>query len=133
MPVQITARRDGFRRLGIAHSEKTTTWPDSRFTANELDVLKNDPNLIVVVVSDAQASGQPDTAELDKAKTRITELEAAVTQLSTDGDSLKKQLDEANATIASLQATQPATEAPVKEAAADQAPAADEPAAKKKG
>lgn len=133
MPVQITARRDGFRRLGIAHSEKTTTWPDDRFTANELDVLKNDPNLIVVVVSDAQASGQPDTAELDKAKGRIAELETAVTQLSADGEALKKQLDEANATIASLQATQPATEAPVTEAAVDPAPAADEPAAKKKG
>lgn len=48
MPIQITARRNGFRRLGIAHSANTVTWPDDQFSESELQILENDPNLIVV-------------------------------------------------------------------------------------
>ena len=52
MPIQITARRDGFRRLGIAHSANTVTWPDDHFSDSELQILENDPNLIVVRLQD---------------------------------------------------------------------------------
>lgn len=46
--IQITTKREGFRRLGIAHSEKTTSYQDDHFTAEQLAILKADPMLIVV-------------------------------------------------------------------------------------
>lgn len=87
MPVMITARREGFRRLGIAHSAKTTTYPDDHFTPAQLVVLENDPNLIVLRTDSAQGS-ESDEA-LVKASARIAELEAGITQLSNDADKLK--------------------------------------------
>lgn len=87
MPIQITARRDGFRRLGIAHSATTTTYEDGRFTEDELVILENDPNLIVLRTDGMQASGSDEA--LMKASVRIAELEAGMTQLSQDADELK--------------------------------------------
>lgn len=87
MPIQITARRDGFRRLGIAHSASTVTYPDDRFSEEELVILECDPNLIVLRTDGTQTSGN--TEELAKANARIAELEAGMTQLSQDADELK--------------------------------------------
>ncbi|ECH6612225.1 hypothetical protein V5750_000830 [Salmonella enterica subsp. enterica serovar Schwarzengrund] len=109
MPIQITARRDGFRRLGIAHSANTVTWPDDHFSDSELQILENDPNLIVVRLQDVpENAGDGDavsalTTERDGLKVRVSELEATVLQLSQDGDALKQQLASANGTIAELE------------------------------
>lgn len=149
MPIQITARRDGFRRLGIAHSAAGHTWPDDAFTAEQLAVLEADPNLIVVRLSDAT---EPDAAEQWQQKAismqnRIRELEAGMLQLSQDSDQLKQQLDTANSTITAITAerdalqvkldaaTTPATDAgPAPESESDNA-TSDETASagKKKG
>lgn len=109
MPIQITARRNGFRRLGIAHSANTVTWPDDQFSESELQILENDPNLIVVRLQDVpETSGGDDavsalTAERDGLKVRVSELEATVLQLNQDGDALKQQLASANGTITELE------------------------------
>jgi hypothetical protein len=109
MPIQITARRDGFRRLGIAHSANTVTWPDDHFSDSELQILENDPNLIVVRLQDVpENAGDGDavsalTTERDGLKARVSELEATVLQLNQDGDALKQQLASANGTITELE------------------------------
>ena len=109
MPIQITARRNGFRRLGIAHSANTVTWPDDHFSESELQILENDPNLIVVRLQDVpETSGGDDavsamTAERDGLKVRASELEDTVLQLNQDGDALKQQLASANGTITELE------------------------------
>lgn len=109
MPIQITARRDGFRRLGIAHSAKTVTWPDDKFTDSELQILENDPNLIVIRLQDMpENAGNGDavsglTAERDSLKARVSELEGTVLQLNQDADALKQQLTSANDTITELE------------------------------
>ncbi|CAM7522826.1 Mu-like prophage FluMu N-terminal domain-containing protein [Citrobacter freundii] len=109
MPIQITARRDGFRRLGIAHSANTVTWPDEHFSDSELQILENDPNLIVVRLQDMpENTGNGEalsglTAERDSLKERVGELEAALLQLNQDSDALKQQLISANATITGLE------------------------------
>ena len=109
MPIQITARRNGFRRLGIAHSANTVTWPDDQFSDSELQILENDPNLIVVRLQDVpENAGDGDavsalTAERDGLKVRVSELEATVLQLNQDGDALKQQLTSANVTITELE------------------------------
>ena len=66
MPVQITARRDGFRRLGMAHSASTVTYPDDRFTPEELRILKAEPNLIVTEMKDVVGT-QTSSSELSEA------------------------------------------------------------------
>ncbi|HHC0256912.1 TPA: HI1506-related protein [Salmonella enterica] len=108
MPIQITARRDGFRRLGIAHSAAGRTWPDDQFTAKELAVLESDPNLIVVRVPDVpeqDTSGNIQlTAERDALQSRVSELETGNIQLNKDIESLKQQLDTANSTITAITA-----------------------------
>ena len=59
MPIQITARRDGFRRLGIAHSANTVTWPDDHFSDSELQILEKHMSHCV---NDAFASGSSQDA-----------------------------------------------------------------------
>lgn len=44
----ITARRDGFRRLGIAHPATPTYHPRSRFSEAQVTALKAEPMLVVV-------------------------------------------------------------------------------------
>ncbi|MFW5490427.1 MAG: HI1506-related protein [Desulfovibrio sp.] len=58
MPIRITSKRDGFRRCGVAHTEKPTDYPDDRFTAGELAVLKAEPMLVVVDVEDDKADAK---------------------------------------------------------------------------
>ncbi|RNM18573.1 hypothetical protein EFS38_19775 [Dickeya undicola] len=105
MPIQITARVDGFRRCGIAHSAKTRTYHDDEFTAAELATLEAEPQLIVVRVSDEHETAN-DSAALSAAQARIAELEKtvqereaqltaaqdAVAALTTERDALQAQL-----------------------------------------
>lgn len=49
MPVIITAKREGFRRCGVAHPAHAVKHPDGRWTATELAVLKAEPMLVVEV------------------------------------------------------------------------------------
>lgn len=92
MPIQITAKRDGFRRCGIAHSETTTTYGDDYFTQAQLQELKSEPNLIVIEVAEGAETGNVHTALVD-AGNRIVELEAVVLQLNSDARDLKSKLD----------------------------------------
>lgn len=92
MPIQITAKRDGFRRCGIAHSETTTTYGDDYFTQAQLQELKSEPNLIVIEVADGVETSGEHTALVD-AGNRIVELEAVVLQLNSDTIELKSKLD----------------------------------------
>ncbi|MFX2607062.1 HI1506-related protein [Enterobacter mori] len=77
--IDITAKRDGFRRCGIAHSEKTTTYPLGRFTAKELEQLQNEPQLVVAIRNKDETS-----TSLHFQQSRIIELEAVVETLSAD-------------------------------------------------
>ena len=45
--ITIIAKRNGHRRCGIAHSAELTGYVDDFFTAEQLDILKNDAVLIV--------------------------------------------------------------------------------------
>lgn len=146
MPIQITAKRDGFRRCGIAHSETTTTYGDDHFTRAQLQELKSEPNLIVIHVADeATLTLQKDS--LIEVKARVFELEAVVIQLNSDACELKSKLDTVTAERDELalklglltatgsdgtQAVEPAQE--TKAGAADEAGSAgDKKPGKKKG
>ncbi|MNN20940.1 hypothetical protein D3C81_1342450 [compost metagenome] len=47
MGVIITAKRNGFRRCGIAHSAEGCYFPDGYFTAEQLKALKDERMLVV--------------------------------------------------------------------------------------
>lgn len=55
--IRITARTDGFRRCGIAHSAAPTEYPDQRFSKEQLEQLQREPQLIVELVAEQAAPG----------------------------------------------------------------------------
>lgn len=50
MPVVITAKKDKFRRCGIAHPAQETEYPNGHFTKGQLAVLAAEPMLMVQFV-----------------------------------------------------------------------------------
>ncbi|RNM18208.1 hypothetical protein EFS38_20180 [Dickeya undicola] len=123
MPIQITARVEGFRRCGIAHSAKTRTYHDDEFTAAELATLEAEPQLIVVRISDEQETVS-DNAALSAAQARIAELEKTVQER-------EAQLTAAQDAVAALTVERDALHAQLAAAAAAAAPATDDGKAKK--
>lgn len=57
----ITAKRDGFRRCGMAHSTEPKIWPAGAFSEEQWQRLGNDPMLVVTdgVVPGATPAKQP--------------------------------------------------------------------------
>ena len=49
--IRITAKKDGFRRAGIAHPATATEYPVKQFSKAELERLKADPMLVVEELS----------------------------------------------------------------------------------
>jgi len=52
MPIKIIAKKDGFRRAGLAHVG-TVIYPDDYFTAKQLEALKAEKSLDVSICEDA--------------------------------------------------------------------------------
>lgn len=60
--IRITAKQDGFRRAGMAHTKEPKEYPDDKFTRDQLAALKAEPMLIVeqIDVKEAKApAGKP--------------------------------------------------------------------------
>lgn len=111
MPIQITARSEGFRRCGMAHSAKSQIYPDDYFTASQLAVLESEPQLIVVRVSGDKEKGNDTAKQLSSALEKLKEAEKASAVLVGERDSLKTRVAalerdnaSANATIETVSA-----------------------------
>lgn len=89
--IDITAKRPGFRRAGMVHSEQTQTYPLSQFTKEQIKQLQDEPMLVVAIRNaNEQQDGAADeitqqqlkalTAELDGAKVQIQTLTAELTE-----------------------------------------------------
>ena len=52
--IRIISKKEGFRRCGVAHSEKPADYPDDKFTKKELERLKDEPMLIVQELPDPE-------------------------------------------------------------------------------
>jgi len=63
MPIVIIAKKDGFRRCGVSHSGQATTWPEDRFTPEELAILQAEPMLVVQVVPETAEAPEPKKAK----------------------------------------------------------------------
>ena len=64
MPIRITSKKEGFRRCGVAHSQKPRTYPDDRFSKEELGRLEAEPMLIVERIPEEPEDG--DAGEPEK-------------------------------------------------------------------
>ena len=49
--IRISAKRDGFRRCGMAHFREPTEHPDGTFSDDEIALLQDEPMLDVEVVA----------------------------------------------------------------------------------
>lgn len=129
--ITITAKRDGFRRCGVAHRDVPVTWADGSFTDEQIAILCAEPSLVVHI---GALSGDDD--KLKAALGRVEELETVVLQLKDDSVCLMAQLVEMTADRDRLQeALTAAGSAPVsevKENAADDTAAAESSAKAKK-
>lgn len=94
----ITAKRDGFRRCGVIHSDKPVVWPAGSFTEEQIALLKSEPLLVVHEGSAVSADVQ---GELLDARSRIIDLEALIDRLGIEGQS---QLNRAQDRITELEA-----------------------------
>ncbi|MGL0890747.1 HI1506-related protein [Klebsiella pneumoniae] len=129
--ITITAKRDGFRRCGVAHRDVPVTWPDGSFTDEQIAILRAEPSLVVHL---GPVSGDDD--KLKAALGRVQELEKVVLQLKEDSVGLMDQLVEMTADRDRLQEALTAAGSPsdteAKEIAADDTAAADSSAKAKK-
>ncbi|EKN3498329.1 HI1506-related protein [Yersinia enterocolitica] len=109
MPIQITAKRDGFRRCGMAHSDKTQTYADGHFSPSVLAELKAENMLIITHVPDGQAENTDQSEALTQALGRIESLgellagkESLISELRGDNQSLLNDLSALTETNTSL-------------------------------
>ena len=56
----ITAKKDGFRRCGIAHSAKRVEYPADAFSSEQLAELQAEPMLVVEHVATCPAPAPPE-------------------------------------------------------------------------
>lgn len=90
MPIIITAKVNGFRRCGIAHSDTATQYPDDHFTKEQLATLQAEPMLVVSVGANASKQ-QPDTgadSQIATLKAEVKRLDAEVERLTKDNAEL---------------------------------------------
>ena len=64
--IKIKSKQQGFRRCGMAHPAEVKSYPDSKFTPEQLARLQAEPMLIVEVVADKPA--QDDIAAMTVAQ-----------------------------------------------------------------
>ncbi|EOC9365099.1 HI1506-related protein [Enterobacter asburiae] len=99
--IDITAKRDGFRRAGMVHSEQTQTYPLSQFTKEQIRQLQEEPMLVVAIRNaNEQQAGATDEITQQQLKALTAELDGAKLQIQT----LTGQLTEAQENYQSVMA-----------------------------
>lgn len=101
----ITSKREGFARCGVRFSETTTSYPDDRFTPEQLADLEAEPMLIVSREGAGMTAGQAaeqisrlkdalDTAEHEMAVVTAERdvLHQQLADMTTERDALREQL-----------------------------------------
>ena len=96
--IDITAKRDGFRRAGMVHSEQTRTYPLSQFTKEQIRQLQEESMLVVAIRNKDDNSGQQ-TGTVDELNKKILQLEGDLQILVTQEADVRKQLAEQTAEL----------------------------------
>lgn len=115
--ITITAKRDGFRRCGVAHKDSPVIWPEGSFTADQIAVLKAEPMLVVydgaqvsqgaleeqLLKLQIANSGLHEKAE--KLAGEISSLQSNLTTLTADKEALQASVDALTGEKSTLQAS----------------------------
>lgn len=98
MKIRITAKQDGFRRCGLAHSKTPTDYPPETFTPGQLALLKAESLLVVEeiegeVVTDEEEKQPLDLADQIRALNgQLAERESDLDELTAEKEALKRDL-----------------------------------------
>lgn len=132
--IYITSKREGFARCGVRFSETTTSYPDDRFTPEQLADLESEPMLIVS--RDAGMTAGQAAEQISRLKNALDTAEHEVAVVTAERDALHQQLADMTAERDALrEQLAAATPAPAPADDTDGADAAPKPAragAKKK-
>ena len=84
----IQSKRDGFRRCGVAHLSKGKEFEDDFFTEEQLEILNNDPQIVMVAGVDIAGSDKK-SGSSKKGPDKEIELQALI-------DAGKKAIEDGN-------------------------------------
>ncbi|EJY1727142.1 hypothetical protein OFT89_004310 [Salmonella enterica] len=87
----ITSKREGFARCGVRFSETTTSYPDDRFTPEQLADLEAEPMLIVSREGVGMTAGQA-AEQIGRLKDALDTAEHEVAVVTAERDVLHQQL-----------------------------------------
>ncbi|EDY2187886.1 hypothetical protein GTE46_004601 [Salmonella enterica subsp. enterica] len=87
----ITSKREGFARCGVRFSETTTSYPDDRFTPEQLADLETEPMLIVSREGAGMTAGQA-VEQISRLKDALDTAEHEVAVVTAERDVLHQQL-----------------------------------------
>lgn len=87
----ITAKREGFARCGVRFSETTTSYPDDRFTPEQLADLEAEPMLIVSREGAGMTAGQA-AEQISRLKDALDTAGYEVAVVTAERDVLHQQL-----------------------------------------
>ncbi|EAV2404781.1 hypothetical protein GEX06_06200 [Salmonella enterica] len=87
----ITSKREGFARCGVRFSETTTSYPDDRFTPEQLADLEAEPMLIVSREGAGMTAGQA-AEQISRLKDALDTAEHEVAVVTAERDVLHQQL-----------------------------------------
>lgn len=99
MGVVITARRDGFRRGGIAHMAAGVFYADGALTEDQLKAFRNDPQLVVTEQAEPFINADQDQSLLGEMGNTIASLEHSL-------EIANNQYDAASALLSAFQLLQ---------------------------
>ncbi|EGX3499960.1 hypothetical protein BJH39_005007 [Salmonella enterica] len=88
--IYITSKREGFARCGVRFSETTTSYPDDRFTPEQLADLESEPMLIVS--RDAGMTAGQAAEQISRLKNTLDAAEHEVAVVTAERDGLHQQL-----------------------------------------
>ncbi|ENM6343185.1 hypothetical protein AB8H83_001085 [Salmonella enterica] len=92
----ITAKREGFARCGVRFSETTTSYPDDRFTPEQLADLEAEPMLIVSREGAGMTAGQA-AEQISRLKDALSDAQQELAVVTGERDILSQQLAERTA------------------------------------
>ncbi|EAQ6363559.1 hypothetical protein DOH76_07855 [Salmonella enterica subsp. enterica serovar Oranienburg] len=92
----ITSKREGFARCGVRFSETTTSYPDDRFTPEQLADLEAEPMLIVSREGAGMTAGQA-AEQISRLKDVLSDAQQELAVVTGERDILSQQLAERTA------------------------------------
>lgn len=94
--IYITSKREGFARCGVRFSETPASYPDDRFTPEQLADLENEPMLVVSRDGGGMSAGQA-AEQISRLKDALDVAQQDLEVVTAERDALYQQFAEMSA------------------------------------